>query len=172
MPHPVPTSVRKALPDTLELRAGVLERLQRYGEAVRDISELIEFSDQKTRLRVSRARLKSLAGSHQEAAAEIDEVLGAGVELANIQLYNAACTYALAVAAAERDGSLDADDRKSLQERYSNQSMEILRKVEAAGYFTDKQTAEHLSTDTDLEPIRESAAFQEFLGRIRSGEHE
>src|SRR5262249_6944780 len=84
-------------------------------------------------------------GQHAAAATTADKL--AGLDAKNgPNLYNAACYYTLcipAVAHGKKSGQLTAADQ-ALQERYAVGAVELLSKVQEAGYFKSRANIDHL----------------------------
>jgi eukaryotic-like serine/threonine-protein kinase len=112
-------------------------------------------------------RLRALArrGRHADAVATADKLhdLPPGGPL---QLYNAACGYALcvgAVAPGKPTEQLSADE-KAARERYAARAVAVLREAVAKGY---KDVA-HLKKDTDLDPLRGRDDFKKLLAELEA----
>jgi hypothetical protein len=73
-------------------------------------------------------------------------------------LYDLACVYALARAAAK--------ERPALAERYGARAVELLRRAAGTGFFDDPAQRAHLKADPDLASVRGRADYRGFLGEL------
>src|SRR5262249_18512775 len=122
----------------------------------------------RANLRAIRACIQVHQGDHAGAAATADaaaklEVVGPDA------LYNLACAYSLASAAAGKDGKLPEGDRTRLAEERAVLAVESLRKCHAAGYLADPRNLENMKHDTDLGPLRSRADFKKLAAEIEKG---
>ena len=74
-------------------------------------------------------------------------------------LYNAACIYGLAAAAAQEPGERDA---------YAVQAVALLRRAQAAGFFKDCAKIERLKRDSYLAPLRQREDFRKFVAELEA----
>jgi hypothetical protein len=99
-----------------------------------------------------------LAGKAAEAVAEA-EALTKDRAAPGIALYNAACIYGLAAAAAREAGEREA---------YAAQALTLLRRAQAAGYFKERKRVEHMNQDTDLDALRSRDDFKRFIAEVEA----
>jgi serine/threonine protein kinase len=140
-------------------RAGALDHLNRFAEAVKDWDRALELDDGSARieLRVLRAISQLRAGDPARAVAEANAL--ADLKEANgTTVYNMACIVSLASAAVKQDSGL--------KERYATRAVELLQKAESSGYFKDSKNIELLKKDPDLDPIRSREDFKKLEGRL------
>jgi serine/threonine-protein kinase len=98
-------------------------------------------------------------GDHAAASAEAEATL-ALVEPSGFNLYDLACVFSLARAAALADGALDRAQRERVAESYGSRAVDLLKKTFAAGSFDDPAHAAHLRTDPDLAAVRGLGSFK------------
>jgi tetratricopeptide (TPR) repeat protein len=139
--------------NTLVTRAEALGKLRRYPEALQDWDRALALEEgpRRTMFRLGRAGTLARAGKHAEASAEADALAG-GKDASPRLLYDAACVYALASAAADA----------SLGERYAARAVELLGRAIDRGY----KDAKHLQKDSDLDRLRPRPDFQKLLRRL------
>src|SRR5262249_21353974 len=130
------------------------DRLRKYAEAASDWDKVVELSPQQEqpRYRASRATARVNAGQVAEAVAEVAELTKAPTWKA-AQWYDFACVYALA--------SARIADK---QQEYADRAMELLRQAVKAGY----NDAAHMRKDTDLDPLRMQADFQQLIEQLEA----
>jgi tetratricopeptide (TPR) repeat protein len=100
-------------------------------------------------------------GDHTRAVAEMQPVL-VSKYATQMDLYNCACIYSLASAAAGKDGKLSTGEQSKLGRQYADRAMELLRHATAKGY-NQRAHLEHMKTDTDLDPLRGRADFKKLM---------
>ena len=97
---------------------------------------------------------RARCGDHAAAAKIAEELVAKSPR--NAELYvQAACGYALAVAAAGSDSDL--------VKRYTAKAIDCLREAKEEGWAD----VASLEVDTDLEPIRNETAFKALLDELR-----
>jgi tetratricopeptide (TPR) repeat protein len=123
-------------------RASALTRLRRFADAANDWDRAVALSDaaERPRLRLGRAVEYARAGASDRAVAEADAL--ATPDAAADTLYDAACVYALAVAAVQA-GTPSTD-------RHAARAVELLRQAFAKGYTN----VAHMRKDSDLDSLR------------------
>ncbi len=82
--------------------------------------------------------------------------------------YHLAVAYALSVGAVQRDSGLDPAERKRRADRYAGRALELLRRLQGAGYFKDAGKIRELERDGDLVPFRQRPEVRPWLAD-RSG---
>jgi len=133
-------------------RAGVLDRLERYGDALKDWDRAIALSSphEQPQLRASRATSKIGAGMAAEAVAEVAELMK-GTNWHLDQWYDFACIYAIA--------SNKIADKKQV---YGDQAIKLLQKAVTAGY----KDAAHIKKDKDLDALRDREDFKKLVADL------
>jgi hypothetical protein len=142
--------------------------------ACRDAERAVEDLDfavgqpapQAAKLLVIRAACLADRGRHQEAAA-------AAAKLAELipaspgQVYNAACIYALCVAAVAPGKTLEqfTPEQRELQGRYTNQALDALSRAMDLGF----NNLNHLQIDPDLAALRRHPGYLALVKRLRNG---
>jgi serine/threonine protein kinase/tetratricopeptide (TPR) repeat protein len=111
--------------------------------------------------RVRRAIVLAGRGDHARASEEAEAVVRQG-DPGSVQLYNVACAFSLASAAADHDAKLSPTDRNHLKARYADRAMEILRQAVAKGY----RNPNIIKPDRDLDPLRARKDFQKLLADL------
>jgi serine/threonine protein kinase/tetratricopeptide (TPR) repeat protein len=151
-------NLRRLVRDGHWERAQALEELKRPAEALTDWDRAVELSTPAERpwMQVDRARCRAQVGNVTEAVAEAaaaaeDPKASGGL------LYNVACVYALAAAQEERQ-----------RELYAGQTLALLRRARAAGFFKDPAKVAHLKQDTDFAPLRPRDDFQKFVAELEA----
>jgi serine/threonine protein kinase/tetratricopeptide (TPR) repeat protein len=131
-------------------RAQTLDALQRHAAAAADWDKAVELSppQERTSLRLSGAASRVRAGQVGPALREVEELAkNADADT----LYNAACVYALASAAAPGH-----------KDKYARRAVELLRQAVAKGY----RNIEHLKQDEDLSSLRGRDDFRKLVAEI------
>jgi tetratricopeptide (TPR) repeat protein len=148
-------------------RGEALTLLNRHEEAMADFDRAAALASGAGRTMMQLQRAGSLArmGRHAQAVAHAEPIVQqsppAGV------LYNSACVYALASAAAARDTQLAEAERTRLAEQYAARAVELLTQVHAAGFFKRPAMIEHLEQDVDLDSLRSREDYRQLLGQIK-----
>ena len=112
---------------------------------------------------ILRAQILAELGRHAETAATAEKM----VELDSKQpttLYNAGCLLAMsytAVAPGLPVEQLNAEQRE-LRDRYAKRAIELLKKVQAAGYFNMPSHVTEFREDHDWDPLRMLDDFKSF----------
>jgi hypothetical protein len=110
--------------------------------------------------RLSQVDALARAGNHVQAAVEAGE-LAALPNLPGGPLYNLACVFGVASAAAKDD--------EALASKYAKQSIELLDRAVPAGFFANPASLAHLKKDPDLESLRERDDFRMLLAKLDAG---
>lgn len=83
--------------------------------------------------------------------------------------YNGACHMSLASAAAAQNKELPIAERKTLEEQYAAQAMELLIQSKSGGYLDVPANVTHLKkTDTTLDPLRQRDDFKKFVETLKT----
>jgi tetratricopeptide (TPR) repeat protein len=163
LPNPQDTAVAKGtLVDALGMRADALSGLNRYDEALADFDRLLP--EDKTILRpfrlIRRAYVRAHLGDHQRATAEANEIMAQRTKVQHDTefLRQAACIFALAAQAVEKDTSLTDSHRRALADAYTARSIEFLTMF-ATPLNWNKNGLESLRNDPDLKALQSRPAF-------------
>jgi tetratricopeptide (TPR) repeat protein len=137
-------------------RIGALTELSRTDQALEQWQRLLELADetQRNEIRMRRAIFMARSRRYLDAVAEA-RALATSSEQDPIVLYNLACVYAQAAAAAAKDDSLDATKATELTEQYHTDAVSMLKQAVDLG-FGD---FEGMRADPDLEPLKELPEF-------------
>jgi tetratricopeptide (TPR) repeat protein len=130
-------------------------RLQQFPDALRDWDSALELLSGQGRdeVRAGRARTLASMGRHDQALADLDEVLS-GKATSEQALYDGACAYALSAAARP------SETQKA--EHNAMQAVELLRRAVENGY----RNLPHVERDNDLDSLRDRADFKELLSEL------
>jgi len=133
-------------------RAHAYGRLQRFEEADREWSRVIELGplSEQPKLYATRAKLRHRREMYAEAVADLREAMKSETWSAG-EWYDFACVYAVA-------SSKIADKRQA----YADRAMELLHKAVKAGWMD----AAHMRKDTDLDPLRNRDDFKALLAEL------
>ena len=143
---------------------------QTYQGALRRIAPILRASAKNPmmqNLRVDCALGLARVGDHAAAAAEAEASL-ALAEPSGLNLYNLACAFSLARAAAVADGALDRAKRDQVVASYGMRAVELLKRALAAGYFDQPANSTSFRTDADLNAIRKLDDFKTLEAQIRA----
>lgn len=99
------------------------------------------------------------AGDHVQGAAAA-RAAAARPTVTPRGLHDLAVPYTLAVALARHDGHLTPAERARLSEEYAASAVALLRRAQAAGFFTVAALVERLRNNPELAPLRSRADFQ------------
>src|SRR5262249_42980740 len=113
-------------------RAGALADLKRHADALPHWDQAVELSPSAERplAQWGRALSRVRAGNAAEAVADA-AALTKDPATPGVLLYNGACVYSLAAAAAKSDAKQ--------REAYAGQALALLRRAQAAGFFKDRR---------------------------------
>ena len=112
--------------------------------------------------RTERATTLAREGSYIQAAEEAEAL--AREEGDSIHVYNVACIYSNASAAAGRDSKLSPAERARLETRYADQAMTSLRRAIAQGYGRP----DAIKKDADLDPLRTRDDFRKLIAELEA----
>ena len=106
--------------------------------------------------------------NHEESARTLQTLLDLG-ELNRSDCYNTACRYAVCarLVLAERDLEDLGQEEQTRFESYSQRALEMLRKAADLGYFDRVSGISMLSSDGDLDALREREDFQALVQELR-----
>jgi hypothetical protein len=155
--------IRENLAQAYGGRADALGYLGRNRESLPDWDRFLELYEGPKRdsRRSERAVKRALAGDHAGAAAEA-QALATAVQANKVVLFNAACAWAQAAAAARRDPQLAAAEQDRRAEDYAARALEVLARLRESRFLTRK-----LLADRDLDPLRNRPAFRRLLDEVR-----
>jgi len=101
-------------------------------------------------------------GGHARAAEEAEAPAQEDVDSTHV--YNIACIYSNASAAAGRDSKLSPAEQARLETRYADRAMTSLRRAIAQGY----RRPDLFKKDTDLDPLRARDDFQKLIAEVEA----
>jgi hypothetical protein len=146
-------------------RAQALGQLGRHAESAHDWRRAEELDDGSYRpiLRLQYSKALAHAGEHRAAVKAVEEVLASSDSKSKTPpsgplLYNAACVYALSVAAVK--GNVPQG------ERYAARAIALLHQAKTAGLFKDLKQIENFKKDTDLDTLRQRDDYQKFAAEL------
>jgi tetratricopeptide (TPR) repeat protein len=151
---------RERLGEAHYLRARTLGDLGRHREALADWDRAVELARpaQRPQVRLERAACRARAGQAGAAVADVT-ALTKDPATPGPRLYDAACVCSLAAATQEDTGQ---------REEYVGQSLSLLRRARAAGFFKDPGAVERLKKDPDLQPLRSREDFRKFVAELEA----
>jgi tetratricopeptide (TPR) repeat protein len=129
----------------MQNRSHVLSRLGRYPEAVRALDQLLEVYPDFTRARADRGVMHARLGNREAALADAEETLRRGSAASTS--YQVACVYA---------------HLSKGEPGYRADAIRLLTAALRAGYGF-----EHIETDKDLDPIRDTPEFRRVIESVR-----
>jgi tetratricopeptide (TPR) repeat protein len=155
---------RIALFDAVWGRELALLGLGRREEASQDSRRVIALSDGQPDIRMRLYRPTPLArlGEYVRATAEIETLLAEGHGQA-LDISAFASVHSICCAAAAHDVRMPLGEREKLAEKYGGRAVELLRMVQAKGYFQDPGRLVRLKENKDLDAIRSRPDFQRLL---------
>jgi serine/threonine protein kinase/tetratricopeptide (TPR) repeat protein len=136
-------------------RAMALDDLKHHDKALPHWDRAIKLASvvARPRVQIDRALGRARAGNTAEAVAEAEALTKDPATPGSI-LYDAACVYGLAAAAAKEDKQREA---------LAGKAIVLLRRAQAAGYFKDRKMVKHMKKDADLAPLRSRKDFKKFV---------
>jgi serine/threonine protein kinase/tetratricopeptide (TPR) repeat protein len=161
-------TIRASLQNAYNCRARMLRWLGRHLEAADAWDQAVQLFPQKQGsegYRLARACARARGGDHAAAVAEAGEV-AAQPGLTGDALYNLACVYSLASAAARGDAKLPPAERDQRPEQYAARAVEFLARTRDAGYFKSADAIRHMKEDSDLDLLRQRADFRNLAAAI------
>jgi hypothetical protein len=154
------------------LRAEILERQQRFADALPDRQQGVTLSPSVAAADFKRlflALTQVRAKQHAAAAAVLDDwTTRMTPQTPPEEVLHAVAVYCHAVTAAREDQGLTAADREACVERYGKQAVALLVRLQERSYFRDAAHAHELTTDPDLLPLRGRADFGRLLSRVKT----
>ena len=153
-------------------RALTNESMSDWDSAAADWAAAMEFDagGERTKLRAKRARSLAMAGDHVTAALDAEVVFTAADSSAPAPTvtdkYNAVTAFSLASAVVDVEESLPELERAELREQYAARAVKYLAIMIESGDFDAPENRELLRTDSDLEPLRDRADFDELIDSL------
>jgi hypothetical protein len=140
-------------------RAEKLGQQGRHAEALRDWEKAAELAKNDTEATrdiclVSRSTCLIRLGQVTEAQTGIQEIENAAGDNTEL-LYDLACFHALSSWAMKAEANLT--------EVHAGRAMELLRKIQITGYFSNPKRIAHMKLDSDLDPIRLRQDYCDFV---------
>jgi tetratricopeptide (TPR) repeat protein len=164
--QPGRTDIKRLLSMAYHVQAQALTDQRRSPEALAEWERAIAFaqpgSDRFHTLVISRALVRAYLGDFGRAMDEASAASKTGSD-AGVNLYNEACIFALAAAAAAKDVARDPAGRTALAEKYAEHAMNSLAESRRAGYFLDPLNVDLIRSDPDVHLLRTRADFQDFV---------
>lgn len=116
-------------------------------------------------VRILIANMKVRIGNYQTGV-EIAKtaIMSSGIITADV--YNAACVYALASAAATDDESLAIQDRESIAERFAKTAVDLLERAFDDPEYATEGNIKVLREDDELASLRERVDFKSFVDKL------
>jgi len=167
--EPADTFLRYSALNLHGSRANLLALLGRHAEAVADWDRVIELNDEpadRTAFRLSRIMALVRTNDYPRGIAEAQDMTrtpAASNALTGGDLYNFACIFGLAAAAARDDNRLDPSERQRLADSYADTALDSLERAAGLGFFIDPKLREHARQDPDLAPLRGRAEFSKLV---------
>jgi tetratricopeptide (TPR) repeat protein len=146
--------------------------LEEYAKAIEIMEQAVGKGYLKARTQLLHARsLRAIAlakrGDHARATDEAEALVRQG-DLDPAHVYNLACAFSRASAAADHDTKLSPTDRSRLKARYADRAMDHLRQAIAKGWLSPSI----MKPDHDLDPLRAREDFQKLLADLEAKEKE
>ena len=155
---PQSSQARLFLRNTYWGHARTLGRLDRHAEAAENWRQAVEQDGGKyTDLRVGYAESLARAGNHVAAAAEARQ-LAENRQLSGNHIYAVARVFSISAAVARDDATLS--------ETYAEEAVNLLRRSQRAGWFTDARRLRALSEDADLRCLGERDDFRKLVAEL------
>lgn len=150
-------------------RAEALGKLQRHRDALSDWQKALELSrgDDRELIRQDRAFALAFAGDHDQAMAEVDDLLRGRVN--GRLLYNLACVTAVSAAALAKDEKQPEAARARAADEMAGRAVELLRRAWLARLFRDRERIDHLRKDPDLDFLRGRADYRALERELLAG---
>jgi tetratricopeptide (TPR) repeat protein len=158
---------REFLRNTHWGRAEAFTLLQQHKAALAQWDQALELAGDESRAELSLCRAGTLVrmGDHRRGVAVVGAVSGSET-LTGALLYNSACVYSLAAAAASKDETLAAAEREKLADEYARQAVAHLGQAHKQRLFRSQAMREQLRQDPDLAAVRSRDDFKRLLAEI------
>jgi serine/threonine protein kinase/tetratricopeptide (TPR) repeat protein len=111
--------------------------------------------------RINRGAVLARRGDYLRATEEL-QIAARQENLSASHVYDTACAFSLASAAADHDAHLSAAERLRLKARYADQAMDFLRQAAAKGWRNPAVIKE----DHDLDPLRAREDFKRLSAQL------
>jgi tetratricopeptide (TPR) repeat protein/tRNA A-37 threonylcarbamoyl transferase component Bud32 len=131
-------------------------------EAVRSWDRALELDERAVHRQLAlppRAEALARAGEHARATAEAKE-LAKKSWLTDRDRFNLVCNYALSRATVLGEAQIAPAERQRLAEDYTTHALDLLAKLQAAGYFKDRRHLDELDSHPDLPPLRSLPSYR------------
>jgi eukaryotic-like serine/threonine-protein kinase len=151
-------------------RAQIHEGLKDWAAAVKDWDRVmaLDRSPKSWLWQLFRALDISRTGEHSRAVAEA-RLLLKDPKLPNEGVFALARLYALSSESARTDVSLSAAKQHLFAEGYALQALALLRKLQAHGFFENRDNVKELATDPEFGALRGRDDFQQLLKQVEAG---
>jgi tetratricopeptide (TPR) repeat protein len=158
---------RQFLDNTEEGWAAALLALGRFAEAIPKWDRAIELTDGPKReaLRFARAGTLARSSEYLRAVKEAEAISGNAPTQPG-DLYNLACVYAQASAAAVQDKKQSEANRDRQANDLAARAVQLLVQARAAGYFKNPGLIDHLNADEDLSALRKRDDFKKLCADL------
>ena len=167
--EPAETELRYSALNLHGSRANLLESLGRHTEAVADWDRVVELNDDpadRVVLRLLRSmalvRTRDYIRGVLEAEA-LARAQPASSRQAGVDLYNFACVFALASAAARVDERLETAERQRRADSYADTALDWLKRAAGSGFFDDPKHRDQARQDRDLASLRDRPEYRNLL---------
>ncbi|MHB1422451.1 MAG: tetratricopeptide repeat protein [Gemmataceae bacterium] len=148
----------------LAARAQTWTALQEHKTALADWDRVVEVvvPVEGDKYRFWRANTLILLGDHRQAAEDIAKVLRRP-DISQDQRYLCVDVLSHALAVAENDPQLSAEQRQQAADIYAARALEVLTQLRRDGYFRDFMKWLKLAMDADLAALRSRKDFKRWL---------
>ncbi len=148
-------------------RARVLNRLGDYRGAASDWQQALKVAPRQHHrlIRMERAWSLNKAGDHETAVSVADTLVEAESEVGQA-CYIGARLMGQAIKAVAKDKTLDAEQKKRLQNDYQTKLIKWLQQAKTDNFFTNPQNLRALD-NFDFSAIRKTEAFQSFVKSVQ-----
>jgi serine/threonine-protein kinase len=145
-------------------RALALSQLGRFSEARQALLQAGGYAPQPDahELRYLRTLMAARLGDYANATAVADALAGEK-SLAPPSLYELARVYSLAAEVSRHDSKLAPGERGRRPQHFAARAIELLHRIQAAGYFKSRPSLDRLKKEKDFDPIRSQEAFKRLL---------
>jgi tetratricopeptide (TPR) repeat protein len=161
-------SARRFLHNTYFNRSLLWSAQDKFAEALKDLDRAIalEGGPGEDQTRSQRALVLARQGQYARAVEEVKGLKGDRSKAIDQTVFNSACVYALASAAARGDPKVPAADRNQLAEGYAGRARDLLGQARAAGYFNVPAHLQELKSAKDLDSLRHREDFKKLLDDV------
>jgi serine/threonine-protein kinase len=148
-------------------RARALGLLGRHQDAVADWDDALRLDEGRLGplLRYHRALALARAGEHLRAVQQAEQVARID-NLPGPLAAGLAGVYAVSAQVAAREAGRPLAERDKRSEQYARAAVALLERARQAGYFADRQGAQWLKKDAELDFLRPRDDFRQLLSRV------